>query len=268
MNPILSIELSATTLLIITAVALLLVILWAAVVLLRLFNTLLKLRPEKDEVLSAEEKFAEKSSATGPKQTFWQKVMGLRPMEEEEELLIDHTYDGIQELDNPTPTWFNALFYSSIVFAVGYLLFYEVFNWGMNQDQEYVAEMELAEKQRMAYLESSGTNIDENTVELDLSPAMVTAGQEIYLQNCGACHGNSGEGMIGPNFTDEYWIHGGDIKDIFRIIKYGVPDKGMVPWESNLTPVQIAQVANFIVSLDGTNPPNAKEAQGDKYVRN
>lgn len=267
MNPILSIDLSATSLLIVTALALLLVILWASVVLLRLFNALLKLKPEAAQEKTIEGNTAKVISTGAPTQTFWQKVMGLRPIEEEEDLLIDHTYDGIQELDNPTPTWFNALFYSSIVFAVGYLLFYHVFSWGMTQDQEYVAEMEMAEKQRMAYLENSGTNIDENTVELDLSPAMVAAGQEIYLQNCGACHGNQGEGMIGPNFTDEYWIHGGDIKDIFRIIKYGVPDKGMVPWESNLTPVQIAQVANFIVSLDGTNPPNAKEPQGEKFER-
>src|SRR5690606_10742611 len=100
---------------------------------------------------------------------------------EEEDLLIEHTYDGIQELDNPTPVWFNALFYSTIVFAVGYLLVYHVFGWGMNQEQEYLAEMEAAEKQKTEFLASSGTNIDENSVELDLSPEMVTAGQEIYL---------------------------------------------------------------------------------------
>src|SRR5690606_17568362 len=199
------------------SIVLFIVILVASFALLRLFKTVLKLAVPD---LEKEEKAAKvKTAPKANEQTFWQKVMGLRPIEEEEDLLIDHTYDGIQELDNPTPTWFNALFYSSIVFAVGYLLFYHVFSWGMTQDQEYVAEMEMAEKQRMAYLENSGTNIDENTVELDLSPAMVAAGQEIYLQNCGACHGNQGEGMIGPNFTDEYWIHGGDVKDIFRIIK-------------------------------------------------
>jgi cytochrome c oxidase cbb3-type subunit 3 len=125
--------------------------------------------------------------------------------------------------------------------------------------------MEAAEKQRTEFLASSGTNIDENSVELDQSPEMVTAGQEIYLQNCSACHGSQGEGMIGPNLTDEYWLHGGDVKDIYRVIKYGIPDKGMVPWESNLTPLQISQVANFIASIGGTNPPNSKEPQGEKY---
>lgn len=268
MNTIASIELNSTALLIIVFIALLLVILWTALVLLKAFNSILKLKGEQTDSVpetAATPVSGRKNPADN--RTFWQKVLGLRPIEEEKDLLIEHTYDGIQELDNPTPTWFNAMFYSTIVFAIGYLLVYHVFNWGMNQEQEYLAEMELAEKQRLAYLESSGTNIDENTVEEDQSPAMVTAGQEIYLQNCGACHGNQGEGMIGPNLTDEYWLHGGDVKDIFRVIKYGVPDKGMVPWESNLTPVQIAQVTNFILSIVGSNPANPKEPQGELYER-
>jgi cytochrome c oxidase cbb3-type subunit 3 len=264
MNSILTIYVSAMTLLIIASVVLLLVILVASLVLLRAFRTILKLTMPELEQQEKEAKKLKKAPKAG-QQTFWQKVLGLRPIEEEEDLLIDHTYDGIQELDNPTPVWFNALFYSTIVFAVGYLLVYHVFGWGMNQEQEYLAEMEAAEKQRTEFLASSGTNIDENSVELDQSPEMVTAGQEIYLQSCGVCHGNQGEGMIGPNLTDEYWLHGGDIKDIFRVVKYGVPDKGMVPWESSLTPVQIAQVSNFIASIGGTNPPNPKEPQGDKY---
>ena len=261
MNSILNIDNSGMALLIIASVVLLLVILIASLALLRAFKTLLKLTAPELEQQKVETKKVE--APTVNQQTFWQKVLGLRPIEEEEDLLIEHTYDGIQELDNPTPTWFNALFYSSIVFAIGYLLFYHVLGWGMNQEQEYLAEMQAAEKQRMEFLANSGTNIDENTVELDLSPEMVIAGQEIYLQSCGMCHGNQGEGMIGPNLTDEYWLHGGDIKSIFRVVKYGVPDKGMVPWESSLTPIQIAQVSNFIASLSGTNPPNPKEPQGD-----
>lgn len=263
MNPMLSIDISAMDILIIATLIAFIVILFAALAMLKAFRTVIKLTMpdlETEEIRAQKEKIQNRNG-----QTFWQKVIGLRPIEEEEDLLIDHTYDGIQELDNPTPTWFNALFYSSIVFAVGYLLVYHVFSWGMNQDQEYRAEMEAAEIQRMEFLATSGTNIDENSVVLDLSPAMIGAGQEIYLQSCGVCHGNQGEGMIGPNFTDEYWIHGGDIKDIFRVIKYGVPDKGMVPWEASLTPIQISQVANFIITLGGTNPPNQKEAQGEKH---
>ncbi len=260
MNNILSIDISAMTLLIIVCVVLLLVILVAALALLSAFKAVLKLSKPDAKVEIVEAKKANEN-----KRTIWQKIMGLHPMEEEEERLIPHTYDGIQELDNPTPAWFNALFYSSIAFAIGYLLFYHVFSLGMTQDQEYLAEMQVAEKQRMEFLANSGTNIDENSVALDLSTEMVNAGQEIFLKNCGVCHGNQGEGMIGPNLTDEYWLHGGDIKDIFRVVKYGVPDKGMVPWEASLTPIQIAQVANFIVTLGGTNPPNQKEAQGEKH---
>jgi len=262
MDSTLNVDISGMSLIIISIV-LFIVILVASFALLRLFKTVLKLAVPD---LEKEEKAAKvKTAPKANEQTFWQKVLGLRPIEEEEDLLIDHTYDGIQELDNPTPVWFNALFYSTIVFAIGYLLIYHVFGWGMNQEQEYLAEMQAAEVQRMEYLATSGTNIDENNVELDLSPEMVIPGQEIYLQSCGVCHGNQGEGMIGPNLTDEYWLHGGDIKDIFRVVKYGVPDKGMVPWESSLTPVQIAQVSNFIASIMGTNPPNPKDPQGDKY---
>lgn len=261
MNSILSIDLSPMTLLIIICLVSLLIILAAALALLDAFKAVLKLSKLND--LEAETVKAEKTNEN--KRSLWQRIMGLHPMEEEEERLIPHTYDGIQELDNPTPAWFNALFYSSIAFAIGYLLFYHVFSLGMTQDQEYLAEMEIAEKQRMEFLASSGTNIDENSVILDVSPGMVAAGQEIFLKSCGVCHGNEGEGMIGPNLTDEYWLHGGDIKDIFRVVKYGVPDKGMVPWEASLTPIQIAQVSNFIVTLGGTNPPNQKEAQGEKH---
>lgn len=214
--------------------------------------------------LAEKEKQVTKEDKKEQRQNTWNKILGLNPLDKEEEITIEHEYDGIRELDNPIPLWFNALFYSSIAFAVVYLLVYHVFGWGMNQEQEYLAAMDEGEKQRMEFLEKSGSNIDESSVTVDLSPEFVAAGQEIYLQNCGMCHGNQGEGLIGPNLVDEYWLHGGEIGDIFATIKYGVPDKGMVPWEANLTPVQIAQVSNYILSIEGTNPPNPKDAEGDK----
>lgn len=192
------------------------------------------------------------------------KLLSLRPIEEEKDLEIDHEYDGIKELDNPIPAWFNALFYSTVTFAVVYMLVYHVFGWGLNQDQEYQREMALAERAKQEYLAQAANLIDESTVEIDA--AMASAGQAIYAANCAVCHGNAGEGGIGPNLTDEYWLHGGDIKDIYAVVKYGVPDKGMVPWEQTLTPGQIAEVSNYIVTLIGTNPPNAKEPQGDKFT--
>src|SRR5690606_6513216 len=256
-------ELSPVNILIIITLILFVILLIGALAVLKSLKTLLRVTMLE---LEAEESalVVPKAERKKRRKAWWNKVAGLNPLETEEEIMIDHEYDGIRELDNPTPLWFNALFYSTIVFAVGYLLVYDVFGWGMNQEEEYLAQMEQAETDRLAFLEASGSNIDENSVTVDLSPEFVAAGQEIYLLNCGMCHGNQGEGLIGPNLTDDFWLHGGEVGDIFRTIKYGVPDKGMVPWEANLTPVQIAQVANYIVSIVGTNPPNPKAAEGEK----
>lgn len=194
----------------------------------------------------------------------WNKLLGLRPIAEEKDILIEHEYDGIKELDNPIPMWFNGMFYASVVFAVVYLLIYHVFGWGLNQDQEYEREMARAEKERQEWLAQAANNIDETNVELDQRPEVISAGMALYTLNCAVCHGAAGEGGIGPNMTDDYWIHGGEIEDVFSVIKYGVLDKGMVPWEQSMTPGQIAEVSNYIVSLRGTNPPNPKEPQGEK----
>ncbi len=194
----------------------------------------------------------------------WNKLWGLRPISEEKDLLIEHEYDGIRELDNPTPAWFMGLFYASVAFAVVYLCVYHVFGWGMDQHQEYTVEMQQAEAARQVYLAQAANLVDENTVEEDLAPEVIAAGAATYAQYCAVCHGAAGEGLIGPNLTDEYWLHGGDVKSLFHTIKYGVPDKGMVPWEQNLTPAQIAEVSNYIISLRGTNPPNPKAPEGTK----
>lgn len=194
------------------------------------------------------------------------KLLSLRPIEEEKDLEIEHEYDGIKELDNPVPAWFNALFYSTITFGVVYLLVYHVFGWGPNQDQEYQREMALAEKAKQEFLAQSANLIDESTIEIDATGTLAASGKAIYMSNCAVCHGNAGEGGIGPNLTDEYWLHGGDIKDVFTVVKYGVPEKGMVPWEQTLTPGQIAEVSNYIITLAGTNPPNPKDPQGEKVA--
>ena len=194
------------------------------------------------------------------RKSFWNNLLGLRPISEEKDLMIDHEYDGITELDNPIPIWFNALFYSSMAFAVVYLLIYHVFSWGMNQDQEYVQEMGKAEIARQEYLAQAANLIDESNVIYDAS--QVAAGSAIFQANCVACHGGAGEGSIGPNLVDRYWLHGGEVKDIFKTVKYGIPDKGMVPWEQTLTPAQIAEVSSYIISIRDTKPANPKEPQG------
>ncbi len=194
----------------------------------------------------------------------WSKLMGLRPISEEKDIMMEHEFDGIVELDNPTPAWFMGLFYATIIFAVVYLLNYHVFEWSPLQDEEYVIEMKAAEVEKAAVLAKSGELIDENSVKVNTDAGIIAAGKAVYTQNCIACHGALGEGTVGPNLTDDSWLHGGTINAIFKTIKYGVPEKGMISWEKTLTPKQTSDVANFILSLQGTNPPNPKAPQGVK----
>ena len=199
-----------------------------------------------------------------PKVTTWQKLLSLKPLEQEKEILIMHDYDEIQELDNPIPAWFNWIFYTSVVFGFCYLLNYHVFKIGNLQEEEYAIEMTKAAKEKEAYLAVAANLVDESTVKIDDAAEVLAAGKAVFTQNCVACHNAKGEGGVGPNLTDEYWIHGAKINDLFKVIKYGVPEKGMISWEKQLSPKQISDVANYIKSLKGTNPPNAKEPQGVK----
>lgn len=240
-----------------------LLVLVAAIVLHKAFKTIIRVTMPEVEASTEAHIKARRVERRERLKKWWNKLMGLRPLAEEEDLLIDHAYDDIKELDNPTPVWFMGLFYATIVFGVVYLSVYHVFGWGMNQDEEYKKEMSIADKERQVYLASQANNVDENTVEVDKSVEVLAEGKAIFDQNCVACHGSVGEGGIGPNLTDAYWLHGGGIKNVFKTIKNGVPDKGMIAWEQQLSPAKIAQVANYILSLQGTNPPNAKAAQGD-----
>jgi cytochrome c oxidase cbb3-type subunit III len=172
-----------------------------------------------------------------------------------------HDFDGIQEYDNDLPPWWKYMFYVTIVFAVGYMLHYHVFRTGMLQEEEY--EMEMQQAALIASQNVEDPNAETN-FEVLTDAGALESGKALYLQNCAACHGQAGEGTVGPNLTDEYWIHGGDVNDIFRTIKFGVPSKGMVPWQGKLTKDQMLEVSSYILSLKGTNPPNAKEAQGEK----
>lgn len=245
----------------------LIAVLVAAVAINRALKAMLKVTmPEvvkEENRLAAERKVARK----GYWVKAWNYFMGLKPIEQEKDLVIDHEYDGIQELNNPIPVWFNALFYSTCVFAVGYLLVYQVFGIGLNQDQEYEREMAKAEEAKKEFLAQSANSFDENTIEVDASGTLAANGKAIFATNCVACHGGNGEGGIGPNLADRFWIHGGEIKDIFKTVKYGVPDKGMVPWEQTLTPAQIAEVSNFILTLRDTKPANPKGAEGSEVIK-
>jgi cytochrome c oxidase cbb3-type subunit 3 len=236
-------------------------------VLLRTFRVLAKvlLGPEGLKEVEAE-KIATKEARKAERGNVVNKLLSLRPMSEEGSLLMEGDYDGIRELNNPTPAWFMYLFYVTIAFAVGYLLIYHVFGVGQLQYDEYKTEMAIAAKEKAAYLAKSANKVDENTVKLTTDATTLSAGKAIFTERCAACHGNNGQGMVGPNLTDDYWLHGNKINDVFKTIKYGVASKGMPTWENQLTPKQISDVANFVKSLHGTNPANPKEPQGDKVV--
>jgi len=189
-------------------------------------------------------------------------------VEEEVSILLDHDYDGIKELDNNLPPWWKYGFYLTIVVAIIYLVNYHVIGTGDLQNKEYENEMAKAKQEIDEYMKNSADNVDESTVKLLTDANDITAGKDVFMASCAACHGRAGEGGVGPNFADEYWLHGGSIQDVFKSIKYGWVEKGMKAWKEDLSPIQIAQVASYIKSLKGTNPPNAKAPQGDLYSEN
>ncbi|ASU31958.1 cbb3-type cytochrome c oxidase N-terminal domain-containing protein [Mucilaginibacter xinganensis] len=237
-------------------------------VLLRTFKVLtriiMKYEGYTDQQITAEFKPAKIEKKAKEKGAVWNKLLSLRPLSEEKDLLIEHDYDGIQELDNPIPAWFMYLFYATIAFSVSYLLIYHVFGVGQLQYDEYKTEVAQAETAKKIYLSKQANQVDENTVKLVTDPAVIGSGQTVFKTTCAPCHGDKAQGNVGPNLTDDYWLHGGKITDIFKTIKYGVLAKGMPTWEKQLSPKQISDVANYIKSLHGTNPPGAKAPQGDK----
>lgn len=192
-----------------------------------------------------------------------QKLTRTRAISEEKELLMDHDYDGIKELDNELPPWWVGLFYASIVFAVIYMLRFHVFE-GDNQIEEYEKSMIAAREAVEEYKKNAPDLLTVDNVVMLTEAGDLAKGKEIFDMKCAVCHKPDGGGSIGPNLTDDYWILGGGIKDIFHTISEGGrAGKGMIPWKSDLNPTDIARVASYIKTLHGTNPPDAKEAEGD-----
>jgi len=194
------------------------------------------------------------------------KMLGSKPIEAEGEIILDHNYDGIRELDNNLPPWWVYLFYASIVFGVVYLARFHVFN-DYDQELEYEQEVAAAQLEIEVYKKTAKDLVDANTVELLTDAADISAGKGIYEGNCVACHMADGGGGIGPNLTDQNWILGGGIKNVFSTISEGGRDgKGMIAWKQNLKPVEIAQVASYVLSFQGTTPANPKAPEGDIWV--
>lgn len=182
----------------------------------------------------------------------------------EEEADMGHDYDGIRELNNPTPPWWKWGFLFTVAFGIVYAWRTEVSHAAPNQLQELAAAEEKAAVAKEEYLKKAANNIDENNVTQLTDPADLAVGQKIFIASCAPCHGPQGQGVVGPNLTDDFWLHGGKINDVFKTIKYGVAEKGMKAWQEDFSPKQLAQIASYVKSIHGTNPSNPKEPQGQK----
>jgi cytochrome c oxidase cbb3-type subunit III len=219
------------------------------------------------------EKLKEVQSIPFTESKFYQglmkKLTRSKDIEQEADVMLDHDYDGIKELDNVLPPWWVNLFYGCVIFAIIYLVRFQVFG-DYNQTQEYEAEVELAQAEIDKFKEANPSKFDESTVALLTDAESLSKGKEIFTSVCAACHRADGGGQIGPNLTDEYWINnGGGIKNIFHTVANGGREgKGMVPWKGTLKPEDIQKVASYVVSLQGTNPKDAKpvEEEAKKWV--
>jgi len=187
------------------------------------------------------------------------------PVEKEADVLLDHDYDGIRELDNSLPPWWKYGFYITIGVAFIYLLNFHVFGIGLNPTQEYNAEVERARIAKEIYDANNKDRIDENNVPMAAADG-ISAGKDLFEANCIACHLKDGGGNVGPNLTDDYWLHKGSLNDIYNTIKTGYPDKGMQSWSSQFTPKEISYLASYIKTLRGTKPAVPKAQQGELYV--
>lgn len=216
-------------------------------------------------VVYSEKEDSEGKTFKAPLIAFRKFLTRSTPIENEKEILLSHNYDGIRELDNRIPPWFSMLFYGTIIWAAIYFMVFHVFDDGQVQSKEYKVEIEQAKMER-DFLVRTGAFINEETVKFVDDAASMAEGKEIYLKNCATCHGQNGEGLVGPNLTDDFWIHGGGVKNIFKVIKYGVPAKGMISWETQLDPKKMQSASSYIITLHGTNPPNGKTAEGEKWI--
>jgi cytochrome c oxidase cbb3-type subunit 3 len=223
------------------------------------------------QTLSEEGK--ERYLATKNKKMEWTWVNNLmkrltrtKSIEREEEIIMDHNYDGIRELDNVLPPWWVYLFYATIVFGVVYLVRFHVIG-EYTQAEEYEQEVAAAKIEIEEYKKTAKDLVDASTVELLTDAADLSAGEKIFNTSCVVCHMADGGGGIGPNLTDEYWILGGGIKNVFNTISEGGRDgKGMVAWKQSFKPAEIAQVSSYVISLGGTTPANPKAPEGEIWV--
>jgi cytochrome c oxidase cbb3-type subunit 3 len=196
-------------------------------------------------------------------QSILKKLTRSKTIEQEADVMLDHNYDGIRELDNVLPPWWVYLFYGTIIFAGIYLVRFEVLG-DYNQDQEYQAEVKEAKVAVDAYLKTAPDMMSKDKVTLLTDAPSIAAGKALFQTNCIACHRADGGGQIGPNLTDQFWINGGGIKNVFNTIMEGGRDgKGMVSWKASIKPSDIQKIASYVLSLQGSNPKEPKPTEAE-----
>ncbi len=214
----------------------------------------------------AKARFLQEKKSSNWLMNMYKKLVGRKPIEQEGEIILDHNYDGIKELDNSLPPWWLYAFYASIIFAAVYLVRYHIFD-GPDQATEFEREMVAANLAIEEYKKTAKDLVDINTVKLLTDASDLSAGKSIFETNCVACHMADGGGGIGPNLTDEYWILGGGIKNVFKTLVEGGRDgKGMISWKATLKPLEMAQVASYVLTFQGTTPANPKAPEGDIWI--
>ena len=188
------------------------------------------------------------------------------PAATEQDHLLDHSYDGIQEYDNPLPRWWLAIFWATIIFSPLYILYFH-FGGGMLATERYDQEMIAFYDKQAEQLLALGEISEGTLVDLMADTSMMNGGKKIFQAKCATCHGMFGEGGIGPNLADGYWLHGSQLMDVYRTVRDGVPAKGMLAWERQLRPAELMAVSAYVGTLLDSDPPNPKEPQGQAVAR-
>ncbi len=181
---------------------------------------------------------------------------------------VAHEVDGIKEYDNPMPGWLMAIWWGSLIFSAGYLMFFAL-NFGEGtMDAEYRQQTQDAVTSVQAYFDANPL-VPPKPADLlagAVNDAVLDAGASRFARSCAACHGDQAQGLIGPNLTDDRWIHGGSVEQIFQTVAKGWPAKGMPPWGRALTPDELAAVVSYVRSLQGSNPPGPRAPEGDVFA--
>jgi cytochrome c oxidase cbb3-type subunit 3 len=194
------------------------------------------------------------------------KLTRSKAIEQEQDVMLDHDYDGIKELDNVLPPWWVYLFYGCVIFAVVYFVRFEVYG-DYTQAEEFEAEMVQADIDIKEYLKTAPDMMDKESVVLLTDAPSIAEGNALFATNCVACHRADGGGTIGPNLTDKYWVLGGSIKDVFNTItEGGRSGKGMIAWKDQLKPTEIQKIASYLHSIQGSNPKDPKPTESDAVL--